>query len=94
MYECKLKCILPLLGVYIMFHSVLKHIATTGMHTISRQFIPLIYAPLELEYVLTYNIICPFINVKSCYLVILPISHFKNYIRVYICMTITYLKHV
>ena len=41
MYEYK--CILP--GKIIVY-SVLKHINTARMHTISRQFIPLSYRPL------------------------------------------------
>ena len=41
MYESK--CILP---YEIIVYSVLRHINTARMHTISRQFIPLVYGPL------------------------------------------------
>ena len=40
----------------------------TRMHTISRQFIPLIYRPLK-EYFLKSNLFCPLTSVKSCPLV-------------------------
>ena len=56
-------------------YSVLKHINTTRVHTISRQFIPLINLMVlwEKEFFLTFDLLCPFTNVRSCPLVRLPV---------------------
>ena len=63
----------------IIVYSVLKHINTARMHTISRQFIPLIYRSLGKRIVsLKSNLFCPFTNVNSCPLVILPVFILKN----------------
>ena len=65
----------------IIVYSVLKHINTARMHTISWQFIPLIYRSLGKwigAYFLKSNLVCPFTSVKSCPLVILPVLILKN----------------
>ena len=77
----------------IIVYSVLKHINTARMHTISRQFIPLIYRSLGKRIFLKSNLFCPFTSVKSCPLVILPVLILKKYIRVYIFMIIQNLKN-
>ena len=48
------------------------HCLCGRVHTISRQFIPLIYGPLGKEYFLKSNLLCPFTSVKPMPLVILP----------------------
>ena len=49
---------------YIIVYSVLKHIDTTRMHSISWQCIPLIYGPLwKNEYVPKSNLLCPLFRV-------------------------------
>ena len=55
-----------------------KHINTARMHTISRQFIPLIYGPLGKKYFPKSNLLCPFTSVKSCPLFILLVLILKN----------------
>ena len=90
MYESK--CILPLRDTCL-FCSY-KHINTARMHTISRQFIPLIYRPLGERILSKSNLFCPFTSVKSFSLVILHVLILKKYIRLYIFMTIQYLKRL
>ncbi len=78
----------------IIVYSVLKHINTARMHTISQQFIPLTYRPLGKRILSNIQPILPFHQreiVLSSYFICL---NFEKYIRVYIFMTIQYLKNV
>ena len=61
----------------ISVYSVLKHINTARMHTISRKFIPLIYRALGKRILSKFQpILCHFISVKSYPLVIVPVLIF------------------